>query len=69
MATYTRTLSFNTSRGVFKSDEDDDVVNGILDYLRSRGAQILSIDTHFAAADQGYTLVYVVQYEAVESIR
>lgn len=42
MATYVKTLSFST-RGAFKPDKDDPIVNAALQQLQSQGAKIVDV--------------------------
>jgi len=42
MATYVKTLSFST-RGAFKPDKDDPIVNTVLQQLQSQGAKIMDV--------------------------
>lgn len=68
MPRYVKTVSFKTSKGVFRSDKDDPELNTMLDHLRGRGAEILDVDVHLAATAGSCTLVYVVHYESPGSI-
>ena len=63
MATYVKTLSFST-RGAFKPDKDDPIVNTVLQQLQSQGAKISEVRVALGES----LVVYLITYEAPNPI-